>query len=137
MSETVTVCCRLPNGFIFHYPSEDIDVQNQLSNKIYLKGANKDNYFKKLPAEEQKKLKLHDFNYGMTEVSKEIWEKIEKIYTPNFAPFKSKAIFALKSSKTVEKDIEREIDDLVKSSVKTGLEPSKKEMQVNSEDLLR
>jgi hypothetical protein len=111
--EMVCVGCRLPNGFVFNYPSKDIE-QQKTGKKIPLKGANRSSLFEGVPMD---KRILNDIHYGITYVPKATWEAILEIYA-DFAPIKSGVIFEAKN----EKYLKEKAYDKIANKEKTGFE---------------
>ena len=81
--ESVIVCCSLPNGLICRVGDK----------RVHLRGSA--NYLQPNP---KRKFKGPDpstvvYNHTMTPVDKEFWEAFVKNMGPDFAPFKSGAIY--------------------------------------------
>jgi hypothetical protein len=93
--ESVTVCCRLPNGIVLEHPSEP-------DKKIHLAGRNK--------------ASIIGQDYGVTELDVSVWEALSNNYK-NSLMMKSGTIYAAKNIKTLER-----MSDEFKDS-KTGFEP--------------
>ncbi len=124
MNDCVYVGSRLPNDFIFYLNNDCGEGRNKASEKIIIKGAQKDRHFGSFHPEQQKQPKvLSNFHYGITEVNKEKWESVKKQLGESFSVFSSKAIIDAKN----EKELDTKIIDLINSNVKTGFEGCSKE----------
>lgn len=117
MSNTVKVCCRLPNGYAF--PNPEVPADKQRHHKyLKLNGANRSHHFEGHDAQQLSEIILSPVHYGVTEVDKDVWDKIVKNYGEDFAPFRSQAIFWDKQ----EADVKKKVNKLVADNVKTGFE---------------